>query len=129
MKLKWKLPCIIACAVIGISVILPYFSVSGLGLTVSKKLTDSTDGIIILVIAAVALILSLLGKYLPVVFLGGACLVFFFIENNKVTTNLGKEIDALARSMVQNDMGYYFLLIGSVALIIFSVLGLGTKKQ
>ena len=129
--MKIKILCIIACLVIGVSAFLPYFSVSGLGITVSKSLKDSNDWIYILIIAGAALVLSIIGKYLPVVFLGMASLAMFFIENNSITTNLGKEIDALARSLIQNSMGYYFLLVGSIALIIFGVLGLagiGRKK-
>ena len=129
--MKIKILCIIACLVIGVSAFLPFFSVSGLGITVSKSLKDSNDWIYIIIIAAAALVFSIIGKYLPVVFLGMASLGLFFIENNSVTTNLGKEIDALARSLIQNNMGYYFLLAGSIALIIFAVLGLagiGRKK-
>ena len=129
--MKIKILCIIACLVIGVSAFLPYFSVSGLGITVSKSLKDSNDWIYILIIAGAAFIFSILGKYLPVIFLGMASLGMFFIENNSITTNLGKEIDALARSLIQNNMGYYFLLVGSIALIIFAVLGLaglGRKK-
>ena len=129
MKFRWKILCVFACVVIGISVFLPYFSVEGFGLTVSKNLMDGGDGVFILIIVAAALFFSLFGKYLPVVFLGGASLVFFFIEKNSVTTNMGKEIDALARSMIQNDIGYYCLLIGSIALIIFSVLGLARGQK
>ena len=131
IQMKIKILCIIACLVIGVSAFLPYFSVSGLGITVSKSLKDSNDWIYILIIAGAAFIFSVLGKYLPVVFLGMASLAMFFIENNSITTNLGKEIDALARSLIQNNMGYYFLLVGSIALIIFAVLGLaciGRKK-
>ena len=129
--MKIKILCIIACLVIGVSAFLPYFSVSGLGITVSKSLKDSNDWIYILIIAGAALVFSIIGKYLPVVFLGMASLAMLFIENNSITTNLGKEIDALARSLIQNNMGYYFLLAGSIALIIFAVLGLagiGRKK-
>ena len=129
--MKIKILCIIACLVIGVSAFLPYFSVSGLGITVSKSLKDSNDWIYILIIAGAALVFSIIGKYLPVVFLGMASLVMFFIENDSITTNLGKEIDALARSLIQNNMGYYFLLVGSIALIILAVLGLagiGRKK-
>ena len=129
--MKIKILCIIACLVIGVSAFLPYFSVSGLGITVSKSLKDSNDWIYIIIIAGAAFIFSVLGKYLPVVFLGMASLAMFFIENNSITTNLGKEIDALARSLIQNNIGYYFLLVGSIALIFFAVLGLagiGRKK-
>lgn len=129
--MKIKILCIIACLVIGVSAFFPYFSVSGLGITVSKSLKDSNDWIYILIIAGAALVFSIIGKYLPVIFLGMASLAMFFIENNSITTNLGKEIDTLARSLIQNNMGYYFLLAGSIALIIFAVLGLagiGRKK-
>ena len=129
--MKIKILCIIACLVIGVSAFLPYFSVSGLGITVSKSLKDSNDWIYILIIAGAALVFSIIGKYVPVIFLGMASLAMFFIENNSITTNLGKEIDALARSLIQNNMGYYFLLVGSIALISFAVLGLagiGRKK-
>lgn len=129
MKLTWKGLCIVACLVIGLSVLLPFFSVSGLGITVSKSLKDGNDWIYAIVIAAAAIVLSLLGKYLPVAFLGAASLGFFFIEKNSVTTNLGKEIDTIAKSIIQNEAGYFFLLIGSIALIVFAVLGLAEKAK
>lgn len=129
MKFSLKILCIIASMIICVSAFLPYFSVSGLGVTVSKSLRDGNDWIIIVIISAAALVFSVLGKYLLVVFLGMASLVMFFIENNSVTTNLGKEIDALAKSLIQNSMGYYCLLVGSIALIIFAVLGLAAKKN
>ena len=106
MKLHWRILCIIACLVIGVSAFLPYFSVSGFGVTVSKSLRDGNDWIIVVIIASAALIFSVIGKYLFTVFLGLASLVMFFVENNSITTNLGKEIDALARSLIRNDLGY-----------------------
>lgn len=124
MKLHWRILCVIACLVIGVSAFLPYFSVSGFGVTVSKSLRDGNDWIVVVIIASAALIFSVAGKYLFTVFLGLASLVMFFVENNSITTNLGKEIDALARSLIRNDLGYYCLLVGSAALIVFSILGL-----
>ena len=124
MRISWRIFCIFACLIIGVSIFLPYFSVSGLGVTVSKSLRDGNSWIYLLIISAVALVFSILGKFLPVFFLGIASIVLFFIENNSITTNLGKEIDALARALIQNSMGYYCLLIGSIALIVFAVLGL-----
>ena len=128
-KYIWKILCVAACVVIGLSVTLPYFSVSGLGLTVSKSLMDGDYGIFVLIVAGIALVLSVLGQYLFTALLGLASLGLFFLQNGSVTTNLGKEIDALARSMIQNGYGYYFLVVGSVALIVFSVLGLAAKKR
>ena len=128
MKYIWKILCVIACLVIGLSVTLPYFSVSGLGLTVSKSLMDGSYGIFVLIVAGAALVLSVLGQYLFTALLGLVSLGLFFLQNGSVTTNLGKEINALARSMIQNGYGFYFLVVGSVALIVFSVLGLAAKK-
>ena len=128
MKVNWKVLCICACLLIGISVVFPYFSVSGFGLTLSKNMMDGSDGIYILIIAAVAFVLSVLGKFAPVIFLGMASFGLFFLENNSVKTNLGKEMDAIAKAMLQKGLGYYCLLIGSIALIVFAVLGLIDKK-
>ena len=88
---------------------------------------DSWEGIAALVIAAGALLFSALKKYLPAAFLGMAAFGLFFIENNSLTTTLGKEVDALARTMISNDLGYYGLLAGSVALVVFAVIGLAGK--
>ena len=129
MKFSWRILCIVACLVIGVSIFLPFFSVSGLGVTVSKSIRDGNYWIYLLIISAVALAFSALGKYLPVFFLGIASFVMFFIENNSITTNLGKEIDALARSLIQNSMGYYFLLVGSISLIVFAVIGLAGRTR
>ena len=128
MKNCWKVLCVCACLVIGISVILPYFFVSGLGVTISKSMMDGNDGVYVLIIAAVALILSVLGKFAPMIFLGMASFGMIFLENNSITTNLGREIDALARAMIQKGLGYYCLLGGSIGLIVFAVLGLVGKK-
>ena len=77
MKLCLKILCVIAGLIICVSAFLPYFSVSGLGVTVSKSLKDGNDWIFVVVISAAALLFSIIGKYLPVVFLGMASLVFF----------------------------------------------------
>ena len=121
-KYIWKILCVAACLVIALSVTLPYFSVSGLGVTVSKSLMDGDYGIFVLIVAGVALVLSVLGQYVFTALLGLVSLGLFFLQNNSVTTNLGKQADALARSFLQHGYGYYFLLAGSVALMVFSLL-------
>lgn len=129
MRITVKTICIFACLLIGFSVFLPYFFVSGFGVTVSKSLMDGGDGIYVLIIAAAALVFSAIGKYLPAFFLGAVSLGLFFLENNTVTTNLGKEVDAVVRSLIQNGLGYYCLLGGSVTLILLSVIGLAANRK
>ncbi len=123
--------CLFASVLVGISAFLPYISVSFLGSSLSKSLFDGGDGIFIIIIAVIALICSLSEKYVPVIFMGAASFVLFFVENSSVTSSLSK-VDrasaAIAKSMIQNGAGYYCLLIGSIALILFGYLTNNEKK-
>ena len=108
LRTALKLLCVVSCLVIGLSVILPYFSVSGLGVTVSKKLTDDKYWIFVVVAASLALVFTLFSKYLLVVLMGFVSLGLFFLENNSITINLGKEIDALEKYFVNGGhLNYY----------------------
>lgn len=123
--------CLFASVLVGISAFLPYISVSFLGSSLSKSLFDGGDGIFIIIIAAIALICSLSEKYVPVILMGAASFVLFFVENSSVTSSLSKAdraSAAIAKSMIQNGAGYYCLLIGSIALILFGYLANNEKK-
>ena len=123
--------CVISSLVVGISAFLPYLSVSFFGSSLSKSLLDGGDGYIVIIIAAIALICSFAEKYIPAVIMGVASLGLFFLENSNVASNLNtgdSMSSALAKSMIQNSAGYYCLLIGSVALILFGVLANKDKK-
>lgn len=128
MKMAVRILCAASCLLIGFSVLLPFFSVSVSGFTISRDLMEY-DGIWILIIAAAALVLSAIEKYLPAAVLGMVSFGMLFVEESRITTGLGKEIDALARDMIPHGAGYYFLLAGSAALILFSVLGLASQRQ
>ena len=132
MSISKKGLCIFASLVIGISVFFPYLSASFLGSTMSKALIDATDGYIILAIAAVGLLASVFEKYILSLVAGAASLIAFFIENGSLSKGMAgmDSLSAeLAKSMLQNGMGYYLLLIGSIALILFSILGAKDVKQ
>ena len=123
--------CVISSLVVGISAFLPYLSVSLFGSSLSKSLIDGGDGYIVIIIAAIALISSFSEKYIPTFIMGIASLGLFFLENNHVASNLNtvdSRTSAIAKSMLQNSAGYYCLLIGSIALIIFGVLAYKEKK-
>ncbi len=123
--------CVISSLVIGISAFLPYLTVSFFGSTLSKSLLDGGDGYVVIVIAAIALICSFAKKYIPAVIMGVASIGLFFLENHNVASNLNtgdSMSSAIAKSMIQNSAGYYCLLIGSIALILFGVLAYKEKK-
>lgn len=123
--------CIISSLVIGLSAFLPYFSISLFGASLSKSLLDGGDGYFVIAIAVIALICSFIEKYIPAVIMGVASLGLFFLENNSVSSALNtgdSTSSAIAKSMIQNSAGYYCLLIGSIALIIFGILAYSEKK-
>lgn len=123
--------CVISSLVVGISAFLPYLSVSFLGSSLSKSLLDGGDGYIVIILAVIALICSFAEKYIPAVIMGVASLGLFFLENSNVASNLNtgdSMSSAIAKSMIQNSAGYYCLLIGSVALILFGILAYKEKR-
>ena len=128
-KYIWKILCIAACVVIGLSVTLPYFSVSGLGLTVSKSLMDGDYGIFVLIVAGIALVLSVLGQYMYTAFAALACVVLSILQNQSLTVDFSKVVDGVVKSMIDHGPGYYCLLAGSAALAVFSVIGLEMKRR
>ena len=130
--------CVLAAVLIAISAFLPYLSVSVLGSTLSKSLIDGGDGIILLVIAVIAIFCAVKEKYVVSLIMGAISVVMFFVENSSVQSSLNSSTSgnalasSLARSMIQNGIGYYLLIIGAVALIVFSFMGMQenkTKKQ
>ena len=128
MSISKKSLCILSCILVGISVFFPYISVSFFGASMSKSLIDGSDGIIIIIIAVIALICSACEKYIPSIINGILAFLIFVLENANVSSNLG-EGNELARSMLQNGAGYYMLLIGSIALVFFSIIGLKDRKK
>jgi len=129
MKLILKLLCILACGVIGLSVVVPFISASPLDVTVSKNLMDGGHGTIVLIIAGVGLVASLFGWFFLSALAGVAAFVMFFIEKGAVRDILGiKEVDALVKLVTQNGTGYYLLLVGAIALVAFSIVGMIWKK-
>jgi len=116
-----KILCIIASALIGLSGLLPYVTVSFLGTTISKSLLDGGDGYFLIGIAIIGIIFSVKGSKIATILAGAAALGIFFLENSTISKNLdtGNE---LARQMLRNGAGYYCLIIGAIALIVCSVL-------
>ena len=114
---KFKLGVFIASALVIISTILPYASVSLFGFSESVSLLKGGDGWFFIAAAAVAIVGAVIGKpILPLV--GGviaALLSLFEIANTK------SELGAYS-SMVDMGLGFYLNLIASIALAAVGVL-------
>ena len=120
-----KILCALSGIVVGISVFFPYMSASFLGTTLSISLMDTKNRAVYIVIAlaVIAVVFSLIGKYVLSALAGLVSLVFFFVVNSRITSSTGS-FASLAKSVLHHGPGYYMLLIGSIALIVFSLLGI-----
>ncbi len=123
-----KILCIISSALIGISAVLPYVSVSFLGTTMSKSLLDVGDGYFLIGIALVGIICAIKRANILTTLAGVAALALFFLENSTISKNLDSG-NEFARQMLQHGTGYYCLVIGAVALIASAVLIHSDDKQ
>ena len=127
-KSKMNIYGIIASALILLSVFLPFVSVDFFGTKMSVSLLDGSDGILFIIIAIVGAVVSVLGKNIIVIITGAVSTLFFFIEN----ANLSGDDDyysELASSMLQKGPGYFFLLIGSLGLLIAGIVVFVQKKN
>ena len=115
---------VVSGALIIMSSFLPFISISFLGVSRSFNLMEG-DGIYIIIVAIFGIIASLQKKKEIVVFIGGLSLAMFYIYYLALSKNAGSdnEWEQLAKSLLQKDVGYYFLLIGALGLIISGVVG------
>ena len=90
---------------------------------------EGGHGTIVLIIAGVGLVSSLFGCFFLSALSRVAAFVMFFIEKGSVRDILGiREVDALINLVTQNGTGYYLLLVGAIALVAFSIVGMIVKK-
>jgi hypothetical protein len=129
-KSKLNIYGLIASIVIILSTFLPFISVSFFGTKASKSLIDG-DGVFFIIIAAVGILFSILGKNIIVTIAGILSTILFFIENSSMTSSLDSDDTwgELAKSLIQKEFGYYLLAIGSIGLIIAGIVGIVLKQK
>lgn len=122
---------IIAGAVIAISVFLPCAKISVWGMSISVKFMDGSDGYIFLALAIAGIVLSVLGKDLIVLILGAASTlisIYEIVNFNNLLGNLDSDFFDLS-DLVSKGIGFYLLIIGSIALLVAGILPLLNKKS
>ena len=115
--------CKIACVLIAVSTFLPFVSLSIFGTNLSRSLMDGGDGPIFLAIAIIAYIFVMREKYIPSTILGLVSVGLFIFEKINLSSKIDTT-DKLAKSILRNDFGFYMLLVGSVALVVYSIFAL-----
>ncbi len=121
---------IIASVVLLLSSFLPFVSVDVFGSSLSASLMDGPDGIIVIIVAIVGIVFSLLGIDIATIIAGVVAMIIFFVENAQFSEVTGDdEFGALAAAMIDKGPGYYFLLLGSICLIIAGIIRFIQKKK
>ena len=106
---------------------LPFIKISVLGSTITKNLAEGGDGYFILAIGIIALMCCLNEKYIATVISGVVSLALFAIESYDLTSKI--EDNVIVQYLIQKGAGYYALLVGSIALIVFALLARNEKQQ
>ncbi len=113
-----------------LSVFLPFVSANFLGAKVSRSIIDSGDAIIYIALAAIAIVFALLGKNIIIIISGFLLLIMLAIENSALANDPnGGTWDELAKALIQREIGFYLLLIGSVGLIVSGIVGIVVKRK
>lgn len=129
-KSKMNIFGIIASVVLLLSAFLPFVSVNIFGSSLSASLMDGGDGIIVIAFAIAGIVFSLLGIDIVVIITGVAGIIIFFVENSQFSEVASDdEFGALASAMIDKGPGFYFLLLGSICLIIAGIIRFIQKKK
>ena len=109
---------------------MPFVSVSVFGTKASKSLIEG-DGVLFIIIAAVGIIFSILGKNIIVTIVGVLSTILILAENSIITSNLSSDdtLVEIAKSLFQKEIGYYLLFIGSICLLIAGIVGIVQKHK
>lgn len=116
-----------------LSLFLPFISVNILGTPLSESLMDGADeepiAIAFIVIIFGCVLLAALGRNIPCIVVG-ILSAWFFWEANSAYARYTNELDELTNgAIVQNGLGFYMLLLGSMGLILAGILGIIHKKD
>ena len=122
--------CVLFSLLIIVSVFLPFYTASVLGVSASAALTDGSEGMFLIALGAVGLIASAFEKYLIASMAGIFSFAIFVMQIRNPVTELG-ELKRFAGGLIHSGAGYYLLLVGSLLLTVFAAAGLfgGGKRR
>ena len=123
--------CIAFSVLIGVSTILTFVNASVFGMKVSVSLLNTDYGIFVLLFAVIALVCSILEKYIPTMIAGGLSLGIFILKHLDLAPGaaISGELTSFFNSYLQFGIGYYLLLISSLALTLFAFVGFKVQKH
>lgn len=115
--------CIVSSILIAVSAFLPFCSVSVFGIVTGSDSLIDLNGYYILFFVAVSVISSVQADYYTNFIVGLAALFMLF------TDYMDTKKDVIVNAILHYEIGFYLLLAGSIALIVFSWLGLQEKGK
>lgn len=116
-----KIFCCLGSLLIGLSSILPYFTIYS-----DRSLIEERFGFILLFIALAALISSLYKKYIFTLIMSFLSFVFFMIECDRIALlkSITMSFPFLRKSPIHYGWGIFMLFVGCLILFLFSVWGI-----
>ncbi len=130
MKVKRKINIfgIIAAAVVVLSVFLPFIELTARRSHDSASLINGSDGIIFLVVAAIAAVFSLVGLNIGTLCTGVVSLGLSVFEVIYSFNYKKSELDMLS-AKIHGKIGMYINLIGSILIIVAAIIGMTMREK
>jgi len=116
----------IAGTICVIGLFLPFIQITILGSSLNMSFRDlgSKDFAIFFIASAVGLAAGVLKQYIFSAIAGAVYGYFFYIDIKDISTVLGYTKDYIDRGL-----GYYFMIVGAIGLLIFGIIGFATKVK
>ena len=113
---------VISAIVLCIGVFLPFARLSFLGIVAEYSFADLTeDAGIILALGILCLVFAILKKYIPALIIDAVNALFYFYDTSSYWSDTS--------GLVVKGIGFYFLTLGLIAFLIFSIIGIINKKS
>lgn len=115
---------VVAAALLILAVFLPFASTSVFGTTFSVSLIEGSDGVFFIVIAAVAIVFTLLNKCLVEMICGIAACVLSIFELISWNTQVGE-----LSGVISKGFGFFLMFIASIAMLVVGILRFMQSKK
>jgi hypothetical protein len=121
---KFNIYAIVCAAILAFSTLLPFASVSFLGMSVNKSLMDGGDGWFFLVVAVIVVVLSLKNINIGVIVMGVISIILMIVEMNSFG-----DIDSEYADLVSKGAGYYLMILGSIGVLVSGIVKFVMDKK
>lgn len=133
VKRKINIIGIISGVIVMLGAFLPFISITVLGQKHSFGFMDETDntaGLLFVALAAISILLSVIGVNIFNIIAGLLSFAIFWSNHSSVIDEFNTAAWVQeASALLQRELGFYCLLVGSIGLIISGIIGMITRRN